>query len=230
LIGGDRWLSIDRPRRVLAGHPRTFIALGVTITAWVVIAGVYPGWDAQTQAIAGWDAGAFAFLAMALHLFAVRPPEQMAADAEAQEEGAWTIFWVMLLGTVFSFAALSGEFSGLKELPRVERGLHVALVAATLLLSWLLAHVVFTFRYAHEWYDLDEQRKTKGGLQFPADDLPDYFGFLYFSVVIGMTFQVSDVQVTSRRLRRLVLLHGLLSFLFNTVIVALTVNIAAGLL
>ena len=90
--------------------------------------------------------------------------------------------------------------------------------------------MVFTFRYAHEWYDLDEQRKAKGGLQFPADDLPDYFDFLYFSVVVGMTFQVSDVQVTSRRLRRLVLLHGLLSFLFNTVIVALTVNIAAGLL
>jgi uncharacterized membrane protein len=223
-------LSIGLTRRVLAGHPRTFIALGVGVAAWMVIAGAYPGWAAQTRAIAGWDVGAFAFLAMAIHLFAVRLPKQMAADAEAQEEGQWTIFWVMLLGTIFSFAALSGEFSGLKDLPRVERGLHVALVAATLLLSWLLAHLVFTFRYAHEWYDLDEQGRTKGGLAFPSDDLPDYFDFLYFSVVIGMTFQVSDVQITSRRLRRLVLMHGLLSFLFNTVIVALTVNIAAGLL
>ncbi len=214
----------------MAGHPRTFTALLMIVAAWAGMAVAVPSWTGQTRAIAAWDIGAFVFLALAIILFAVRAPEQMAAEAEAQEEGQWTIFWVMLLGTIFSFAALSGEFYGLKDLPRVERSLHVALVAATLLLSWLLAHVVFTFRYAHEWYDLDERGKTKGGLSFPSDELPDYFDFLYFSVVIGMTFQVSDVQVTSRRLRRLALLHGLVSFLFNTVIVALTVNIAAGLL
>jgi len=189
-----------------------------------------PGWPSLTRSILGWDAGAAAFLALAAILFASRAPEQMAADAEAQEEGQWTVFWVMLLGTVFSFGALSGEFSGLKDMPGYERDLHVALVGATLLLSWLLAHTVFAFRYAHEWYDLDDQGKLKGGLQFPSDDQPDYFDFLYFSVVIGMTFQVSDVQITSRTLRRLALLHGLVSFLFNTVIVALTVNIAAGLM
>ncbi len=222
--------SAALPRRVLAGHPRTFIALAIGVAAWIAAAGIAPGLPAQTRAIAGWDVGALSFIALALQLFATRPPEQMAAQAEAQEEGEWTIFWVMLLGTVFSFAALSGEFSGLKDLPRVERGLHVALVAATLMLSWLLAHVVFTFRYAHEWYDLDGLGQVKGGLQFPSDDQPDYFDFLYFAVVIGMTFQVSDVQISARRLRRLALLHGLLSFLFNTVIVALTVNIAAGLL
>ncbi len=222
--------SIGLARRVVAGHPRTFIALAVSVVTWTIIASIHTGWDAKTRAIINWDIGAFIFLALAIQLFVSRAPGQMAAEAEAQEEGEWTIFWVMLLGTIFSFVALSSEFSGLKDLPTVERSLHVALVAATLLLSWLLAHMVFTFRYAHEWYDLDEQGKTKGGLDFPSDDLPDYFDFLYFSVVVGMTFQVSDVQVTSRRLRRLVLLHGLLSFLFNTVIVALTVNIAAGLL
>lgn len=223
-------VSAALPRRVLAGHPRTFAALAIGLAAWLLLGGIAPGWPNQTRAITGWDVGAFAFLVLALHLFVTRPPPEMAAEAEAQEEGAWTIFWVMLLGTIFSFAALSGEFSGLKDLPRVERGLHVALVAATLMLSWLLAHVVFTFRYAHEWYDLDGLGQTKGGLQFPSDDQPDYLDFLYFSVVIGMTFQVSDVQITARRLRRLALLHGMISFLFNTVIVALTVNIAAGLL
>ncbi len=223
-------LSMGRPRRIMAGHSRTFAAFAAGVAAWWAIAVTEPGWSPQIRAIAGWDVGASAFLVLAVILFAARAPEQMAAEAEAQEDGQWTIFWVMLLGTVFSFAALSIEFSGIKDLPRVERGLHVALVAATLLLSWLLAHMVFTLRYAHEWYDLDDRRKTKGGLDFPSDDLPDYFDFLYFAVVIGMTFQVSDVQITSRRLRRLVLLHGLLSFLFNTVIVALTVNLAAGLL
>lgn len=222
--------SMRLPRRVLAGHPRAIAALVASVAAWTAVSDAYPGWSARTRAIASWDIGAIVFLALAMHLFATRVPEQMAADAEQQEEGQWTIFWVMLLGTIFSFAALSGEFSGLKDLPSVERGLRVALVGSTLLLSWLLAHVVFVFRYAHEWYDRDEQGRLKGGLQFPSDDQPDYLDFLYFAVVIGMTFQVSDVQVTSRRLRRLALLHGLLSFLFNTVIVALTVNIAAGLL
>lgn len=218
------------PGRVLAGHPRTFMALAVGLAAWGLLGVAAPGWPAQSRAIAGWDAGASAFIALALHLFLVRPPEGMAAEAEAQQEGEWTIFSVTLLGTVFSFAALSSEFSNLKDTPGVERSLHVALVAATLMLSWLLTHIVFAFRYAHEWYDLDDGGRTKGGLDFPSDDQPDYIDFLYFSVVIGMTFQVSDVQITGRFLRRLALLHGLLSFLFNTVIVALTVNIAAGVL
>ena len=222
--------SLSLPGRVLAGHPRAFVALGVGLVIWVLLGVVAPGWPPTSRAITGWDAGALAFIVLALHLFVARPPAQMAAEAEAQEEGAWTIFWVMLLGTVFSFAALSGEFSDFKNTPGAERSLHIVLVAVTLMLSWLLTHFVFTFRYAHEWYDLDEQGQVKGGLDFPSDDQPDYLDFLYFSVVIGMTFQVSDVQITARRLRRLALLHGLLSFLFNTVIVALTVNIAAGLL
>ncbi len=225
-----RLVRTSLPGRVLAGHPRTFIALCVGLVVWALLGAAAPGWRANSRAITGWDAGALTFIALTLHLFVVRPPTQMAAEAEAQEEGEWTIFWVMLLGTVFSFAALSGEFSGLKDMPGVERGLHVTLVAATLMLSWLLTHFVFAFRYAHEWYDLDGRGRVKGGLAFPSEEQPDYIDFLYFSVVIGMTFQVSDVQITARRLRRLALLHGLLSFLFNTVIVALTVNIAAGIL
>ena len=216
--------------RTVAGHPRAFAALAIGGMGWAAVTAARGDWPPLTRSILGWDIGATTFLVLALLLFAARRPEQMAADAEAQEEGQWTVFWVMLLGTVFSFGALSGEFSGLKDMPGLERGLHVALVGATLLLSWLLAHTVFAFRYAHEWYDRDEQGKLKGGLQFPSDDQPDYFDFLYFSIVIGMTFQVSDVQITSRMLRRLATLHGLVSFLFNTVIIALTVNIAAGLM
>ena len=217
-------------RNVVTGHPRAFAALAAGVAVWAALTFARPAWPSLTRSILGWDAGAAAFLALAMILFASRAPEQIAADAKAQEEGQWTVFWVMLLGTVFSFGALSGEFSGLKDMPSFERDLHFALVGATLLLSWLLAHTVFAFRYAHEWYDLNGQGTMRGGLQFPSNDQPDYFDLLYFSVVIGMTFQVSDVQVTSRKLRRLVTLHGLLSFLFNTVIIALTVNIAAGLM
>ncbi len=96
-------------------------------------------------------------------------------------------------------------------------------------MSWLVTHAVFALRYAHEYYEARADG-ARGGLDFPGKQLPDYLDFLYLAIVIGMTFQVSDVQVTDRYLRQLVMVHGLLSFLFNTIIVALTVNLVAGLL
>jgi len=100
-----------------------------------------------------------------------------------------------------------------------------------LFLSWLVTHVTFAFRYAHEFYAKDlGGPDVDRGLEFPGETAPDYLDFLYFSLVLGMTFQVSDVQITSRKFRRVAALHGLIGFLFNTVIVAFTVNIAAGLM
>ena len=95
-----------------------------------------------------------------------------------------------------------------------------------------MTHVTFAFRYAHEYYtsDVAPPPEFDRGLEFPGEKRPDYLDFVYFALVLGMTFQVSDVQITSRKLRRLATLHGLIGFLYNTVILALTVNIAAGLL
>ncbi len=118
----------------------------------------------------------------------------------------------------------------MKELNGDQRTLRVVFVAATLILSWLLTHVVFALRYAHEWDAPRGDGHPREGLEFPGGQPPDYMDFLYFSLVLGMTFQVSDVQITARRLRRLATLHGLIGFLYNTVIIALTVNIAASLL
>src|SRR6202044_324561 len=102
-----------------------------------------------------------------------------------------------------------------------------ALAGGAILGSWLLTHATFTFRYAHRYYG-DSGRGDHGGLDFPGDEPPDYWDFLYFSFVVGMTCQVSDVQVTSRSMRRMTLLHGVLSFFFNTVILALAVNVVAS--
>jgi uncharacterized membrane protein len=102
------------------------------------------------------------------------------------------------------------------------------LAGITILLSWLLAHTVFALHYAHEYFrDLAENRPP--GLNFPSEhDDPDYWDFLYFSFVVGMTAQVSDVQVLTQPWRRLVLAHGILSFLFNTVVLALSINLFAA--
>ena len=140
----------------------------------------------------------------------------MAADAEAQEEGEWTVFWLTVAAVTFSFVAVIGEFSGIKDLPAAQRNLHVILVAVTLLVSWLMTHTTFAFRYAHEYYEIDPGGVgIVGGLEFPGEKRPDYLDFLYFALVLGMTFQVSDVQITARKFRRLAAAHGLLSFLLQ---------------
>ena len=112
---------------------------------------------------------------------------------------------------------------------------HILLSLSSVISSWWLVHTTFTLRYAHLYYcnaenDLNGQNQEPGGLEFPSEEQPDYLDFTYFSYVIGMTFQVSDVQITSRRIRRLALMHGVLSFAFNTVIVALSINVIAGLI
>ena len=132
---------------------------------------------------------------------------------------------------IVSFVAVSSEFAAIKGVTPGQRAWNVTLVAVTLFLSWLVTHVTFALRYAHEFYARDlGGPDVDRGLDFPQEKEPDYLDFFYFALVLGMTFQVSDVQITSRKLRRVATLHGLLSFLFNTVIVAFTVNIAAGLM
>ncbi len=215
--------------RVVAARPRLAVAALIGLGSyWVLPAAGLPH---LTRAILAWDIGCASFLTLCAHMFSVEPMARMAADAKRDQEGEWTIFWLTIGAVAASFAAILGEFSQSKDATGEVRGLHVAVVAGTLLVSWLMTHTVFAMRYAHEYYDDPPGPDvTAGGLQFPGDDLPDYWDFFYFALVLGMTFQVSDVQITSRTLRRLATAHGLLGFLFNTVILALSVNIGASLL
>ena len=116
--------------------------------------------------------------------------------------------------TLASLGAIVFELGGLKQATPSEAVSEVLLAMATILLSWAFIHTIFALHYAHEYYG--ERRDGKiGGLKFPGDNQPDYWDFLYFSFVIGMTSQVSDVAVTSKVIRRVVALHGVLSFFFN---------------
>lgn len=100
----------------------------------------------------------------------------------------------------------------------------------TIVLSWCLVHMLFAIHYAHLFYDAGENDKPFAGLNFPAEKSPDYWDFIYFSAVIGMTCQVSDVTIERREMRHVVTAHGIISFFLNTVIVALSVGIAASLI
>jgi uncharacterized membrane protein len=215
--------------RVIAARRFLFIGLLCGMVAYLLLPSSI---DNTTRSIMAWDFAVIVYLGMAAHLFASEHLDRMAADAAAQQEGEWTIFWLTLAAITFSFIAIIGEFAGIaKNMPPGPRNLHLLLVAVTLFVSWLMTHTTFAFRYAHEFYEIDPGGSgISGGLEFPGEKRPDYMDFMYFALVLGMTFQVSDVEITARKFRRLAAAHGLLGFLYDAIIVALTVNLAAGLL
>ena len=215
-------------RRLLLGHQRIF---GSTLIGLASLMLLPQSWSSRTRFIVAWDIGATVFLILWVIMAAGATPGRMEANARKQEEGEWTLFWLVVAGSTASFAAIIGEFSTMKGVAAAARDQKIALVVVTLGVSWLLMHAVFALRYAHEFYQRSgDAPDLDGGLDFPNEKQPDYWDFLYFAAVLGMTFQVSDVQITSRKLRRLATVHGMLGFVFNTVIVALTVNLASGLL
>ncbi len=214
--------------RIVAGRPRLFIGAFAGLLASFVVPRQF---SMVTRSVIIWDIGVLVYLILSAQLFFTEDPDDMAAHAERQQEGEWTIFAITVAAVIASFVAILGEFANMKNVTGSAKTLHVALVAGTLFISWLMTHTSFAFRYAHEYYTMDKGGPgVDGGLEFPGEDRPDYLDFFYFALVLGMTFQVSDVQIISRKFRRVATVHGLLGFLFNTIILALTVNIAAGLL
>jgi uncharacterized membrane protein len=211
--------------RIIAGRPRLFIAFGLAIASYFALLPVHP---LGTRVVLAWDIGTAIFLVSSAQLF-LQAEWDISADAAKQQEGEWSIFALTLLGAFMSFAAIF-LFSDANDRKK-HQDFYLVFVFATLALSWLMVNVTFAYRYAHEYYTKDpDQDKVDGGLDFPQDDNPDYLDFIYFAFVLGMTFQVSDVDITSKKFRRLATLHGLIGFLFNTTILALSVNIAASLL
>lgn len=180
--------------------------------------------------ICGWGVFALLFIITSWIIFFTRSVNQIKKFAR-KDDGS-RVF--VILSTIFTaFAAMvtvlllvidSGA-DAKKELSLV------GICFASVLLSWAMVHTILTFHYAHIYYDDDEEGKEvqRGGLEFPEEKKPDYLDFAYFSFVVGMTFQVSDVQVTDKKLRRMVLVHGLVAFALNTFVVALTINFIAGL-
>lgn len=162
-----------------------------------------------------------------------RDPYEIRRNAGIQDASQTFLFVVVVSAATISLFAVFVLLGRAKELPPTSFAIHAVLSVAAIVLSWLLVHTLFTLRYAHLYY-IDahklERKAIKGGLIFPDDSSPDYLDFAYFSFVIGMTCQVSDVQVSSKAIRRLATIHGVISFAFNTAILALFVNIIAGLI
>ncbi len=177
----------------------------------------------------GWDVGVALYLALTYAMMWRAKVERIRRRAAEQDEGAVFILLLSIVATFASLVAIVFAFSGAKQAPHGDTTLQVPLTVATILLSWAFVHTIFSFHYAHEYYGEGRDRKL-GGLTFPGDKEPDYRDFLYFSLVIGMTSQVSDVAITSKVIRRVAAIHGVLSFFFNLVVLALTINMISNLL
>jgi uncharacterized membrane protein len=152
-------------------------------------------------------------------------------EASIERESRIAVLIIVILGSFFAMLALFTQLSAMKSEHGFGRSLNIGLSLSTIFLSWFLIHLGFAVFYAHEFHG-ERHGKTGasgGGLKFPGEKEPDYLDFVYFSFVVGTTAQTSDTAVTSRAMRRVVALHGVLSFFFNTAVIALAVNIASQL-
>jgi uncharacterized membrane protein len=219
-----------KPRAAIRAQPlRAHARLLVAALTGVATAFLIPQPTVPTlRAVIGWDVGIVVYLVLILIVAARATPQSMRRRAALEDATRWVFLALMAGAAWFSMFALLGllhEARGTSGHLSVELTL---LAGATILLSWLFAHTAFAVHYAHDFYT-DLAAKRPVGLLFPGDRAdPDYWDFLYFSFVVGMTCQVSDVQVATRFWRRLVLTHGIVSFLFNTVVLALCINLLDG--
>jgi uncharacterized membrane protein len=157
--------------------------------------------------------------------------DRMLARAKAVDIGLGENITIAILAGAFSLFAVAIVLEGARNLAGNERIFALAIGVLTVFLSWTTLHVIYAVHYAHIYYDPAERQdgvRVRGGLEFPGTKEPDYWDFVYFSFVIGMTCQVSDVQITARHLRHLATAQGIISFFYNTVVVALAVNVVAG--
>jgi uncharacterized membrane protein len=214
-----RFRKLPVPVRVVYARPRTFIALALGIATFLLL--YLTRLELVTRLLIGWDVFAALYLILVYVMMLRSQLGNIRRHAILQDDGRFLILLLTALGAFASIAAI------VFELGARHGGTGLALATLTITLSWATVHSAFALHYAHEYY----RGVTPGGLQFPSGDQhdhADYWDFVYFSFVIGMTAQVSDVGITDKTIRRTATVHGIISFIYNTALVALTVNIAAS--
>jgi uncharacterized membrane protein len=218
------------PARVLLHQLRVRPRLVIATILGLAMLNALPATLSQTtRALLAWDMGAGLYLALAWIMMLRANVERMRRRAKDQDDGAVVVLTLTVSAAVASLAAIVLELMGAKgDSPHVQH-LHLALSVITILCSWFLVHTAFALHYAHEFYEDGTNAETHC-LTFPGNPEPNYVDFLYFAFVLGTTSQTSDVTISSSAMRRLALSHGIIAFFFNTTLLALVVNIAAGLI
>jgi len=219
-----------QPRSIaqsIAIRPRVYCAF---LAAGVVLALLPRELSASVRTALAGDVGALVYLALALQVMLAYGGDTLKRRAARQDDSAIVILVLILIATALGFSTIFGVLSEARQATGMAKGLQIMLALLTILLSWLVTQMVFTFHYAHEFYRPDTAGTLARGLIFPEEEEPDYWDFFYFATSIGAASQTSDVSIRARALRRLVILHAVISFFFNTMVLALAINIGASLI
>jgi uncharacterized membrane protein len=218
-------LSQRAATRFVRLHSRFLIAVIVGIVIAVLPLSLRP----TTRVLLGWDLGVALYLVLIQITMSRCNVDRIRRRAAEEDEGAIAILFLSMVATLAGLVAIVFELGAAKQGLNHGSAFSFVLAGGTILLSWTFVHTIFALHYAHEYYG-ERRDGAIGGLNFPEDKQPDYLDFFYFSLVIGMTSQVSDVAITSKAIRRIAAIHGVLSFFFNVSVLALTVNIVSNVI
>jgi uncharacterized membrane protein len=216
-----------RPRsywRMIRTRPRLFISVAFGLCVLAIIVPAFE-WRAVTKLLVGWNLGIGLYLILAFSLMARSDVHRIRRRAANQDEGSIALLVLIVAAATASMAAIFAELATTGGAAR--QPAQLVLATSTIVLSWAFIHSMFALHYAHEFYG-NGRDGIVGGISFPDDNEPDYWDFCYFAFTIGMCAQVSDATVSSKSIRRTVLSHSVISFVFNAALLALTVNIAAS--
>ncbi len=216
--------------RHFTARPRLMVSVLVGFAIGALLPSDLP---LATRFLIAWNGAVVLYLALALAMMAGSDEPMMRQRAAIEDDGKLAVLALAILAALVSLVAIGVELLIIKDAADAARWPRVALSAGTILTSWTFIHVIFTQHYAHEFYserhaDAAGHMVHTGGLAFPGDEPPAYIDFSYFSFTIGVANQTADISITSREMRKLALIHSVLSYLFNTTILALTINIATS--
>jgi uncharacterized membrane protein len=213
--------------RLIRARPRIFIACACAIAVGILL----PESVARqpvTRWLVAWNVGTALYVVLAAIMMIRSSTHHMRHRAQLQDDGQFVILLLVIVAAVASLAAIAGELAVVKEMHGFPRTLHIALAGLTVLTSWAFIQVMFALHYAHDYYAAVCHARA-AGLQFPGEDAPDYGDFFYFAAVIGTSGQTADVSFVTKPMRRIGSMHCILSYLFNTTVLALLINIGASL-
>jgi uncharacterized membrane protein len=188
-------------------------------------------WRVSSQWILAWDVGVLVFLVLVFRAWTTAEPHHLRRRAALQDEGRNVMLLLALGGVIASVAAIVSQLSRAKGHEVVEESVQTAFGIGTVVLSWLFLQTFLAQHYAHEFYGAhcEKAGEERGGLMFPGDEEPGYWDFFHFAITIGATAQTADIQITSKPMRLMVTWHALMSYAFNTVVLALAISLLAGL-
>ena len=219
-----------RPVRAILRRPRLYICCALTVAVYFLCPADL---RVATRALLAWNAGALLFIALVGQMIARSDDRTIRARAFLEDDNQWVLLLFGIVAAGASLAAIFAELSLVKDLTGFEKALHIGLTGLTLLSAWTFIHLLFALHYAEEYYARPSDPKggaeARAGLRFPGDREPGYGDFLYYSLVIGCACATADVETVSKTMRRTTMAHGVVAFFFNTIILALTINIGAGL-